>query len=503
VSVSDLRQAALSGARWTLAAKVGMQLMTWPITILVIRLLEPGDYGLLAMAMVTIGFVALFGEMGLGVALVQADTLDEATARAASGAIMICNTVMAGAIALLAPFAAVWFDAPDLVDVMRVLALELLISSVAAVPQAQLERQLRFRPLSIAAISSGTAGAAATLALAFAGFGVWALVLGTLIGALVRTVLIVVFNRRIVWPSLHHPLGPIKRLVRFSSHVLAARTLWYWYGQSDQIIVARLLHASTVGYYTVAAQLAMLPASKAMEVINRVAFPVLSRLRSEHGELRPMHLRLTGLVATYAFGACWGMAAMAPELVVTLLGDKWLTATLPLTVLAAVAPLRMLSALNNTITSAAGAPQASTIELAVAGTLLPIAVLVGAYADGLNGACLAWPLAYPVVYLLSNGLTCRAVGNSKARGLLPLGAPLVAGAAMWLCIVALRAQLSASLPLVALLLLQLLAGALAYVAAMHLIAPALAHDARTLMWSLLRPGHDADGPASRAEVASR
>jgi teichuronic acid exporter len=502
MSSGSLRQAALSGARWTLAAKIGLQLMTWPVTILVIRMLEPGDYGLLAMAMVTIGFVALFGEMGLGIALVQADKLDEATARAASAAILICNVVMAGVIALLAPFAALWFDEPDLIDVMRVLTLELLISSVAAVPQAQLERQLRFRPLSIAAIWAGVSGALTTLALAFADFGVWALVLGTLTSAVVRTVLIVVFNGRIVWPSLRHPLAPIKGLIRFSGHVLAARTLWYWYGQSDQVILARLLHASTFGYYNVAAQLAMLPASKAMEVINRVTFPVLSRMRSEQGELRSMHLRLIGLVSAYAFGTCWGMAAVAPELVVTLLGNKWLTATLPLTVLAAVVPLRMLSALNNTITSAAGAPQASTIELAVAGVLLPVAVLIGAYVDGLKGACLAWPLAYPIVYLLSNALTCRAVGNSKARGLMPLGAPLVAGTAMWLCIVALRSQLSAALPPVALLILQLVAGAIAYVAALHLIAPALARDARTLMWSLLHPGRDGGAPASGANVAS-
>jgi teichuronic acid exporter len=503
MSAGGLRQAALSGARWTLAAKVGLQLLTWPITILVIRLLEPGDYGLLAMAMVTIGFVALFGEMGLGIALVQADKLDEDTARAASAAILICNLAMAGVLALLAPLAAQWFAEPELVDVMRVLTLELLISSVGAVPQAQLERQLRFRQLSLAAMWSGICGALTTLVMAVMGFGVWALVLGTLVNALMRTVLTVWFNGRIVWPSLRRPLAPIKGLVRFSGHVLAARTLWYWYGQSDQVILARLLHASTLGYYTVAAQLAMLPANKAMEVINRVTFPVLSRMRSEHGELGSMHLRLVGLVAAYAFGACWGMAAVAPELVATLLGHKWLTATLPLTVLAAVAPLRMLSALNNTITSAAGAPQASTIELAVASVLLPVAVLIGAWIDGLTGACLAWPLAYPVVYLLSNTLTCRAVNNPTSRGLLPLGAPVIAGAVMWLAIVTLRWQLSAALPAAALLVLQLLAGALVYLLALHVIAPALAHDARTLLWSLLRPGHDAGAAAGRANVASR
>ena len=503
MSAGELQQAALSGARWTLAAKVGMQLVTWPITILVIRLLDPGDYGLLAMAMVTIGFVALFGELGLGVALVQADKLEEGTARAACTAIVICNVVMAGIIALLAPWVADWFDEPDLIDVMRALTLELLISSIAAVPQAQLERQLRFRPLSIAAIASGAAGAGVTLALAFAGLGVWALVVGTLTNALVRTGLILIFNGRIVWPKLDFSLAPIRGLIRFSSHVLAARTLWYWYGQSDQVIVARLLHASTVGYYNVAAQLAMLPAGKAMEVINRVTFPVLSRMRNEAGEMRSTHLRLLGLVSAYAFGTCWGLAAVAPELVVTLLGPKWLTATLPLTMLAAVAPLRMLSALNNTITSAAGAPQTSTIELAVAGTLIPIAVLIGAYTDGLKGACLAWPLAYPLVYLLSNALTCRAVGNATMQGLIRLVAPLAAGAVMWLSIVALRAQLSGSLSAIALLLLQLAVGATVYLVALHALAPALARDARGLLWSLLRPGRDAVATPARPEAASR
>ena len=73
---------------------------------------------------------------------------------------------------------------------------------------------------------------------------------------------------------------------------------------------------------------------------------------------------------------------------------------------------------------------------------------------------------------------------------------------MWLCIAALRAQLSEMLPAVALLALQLVVGAIAYVAALHLIAPALARDARSLMWSLLRPGRDSSAPPSRTNVAS-
>jgi len=483
----SLRQAALSGARWTLAAKIGLLLLTWPITILVIRLLEPGDYGLLAMAMVTIGFVALFSEMGLGIALVQADKLDDATARTACAAVLVCNVAVAVILCLLAPLAARWFDESDLIDVMRVLTLELLVSSLAAVPQAQLERQLRFKQLSIATMSAGVAGAAMTLLLALLGFGVWSLVYGNLTIAGVRTVMIVVFNGRFVWPSLRHGLAPLRGLVRFGGQVLAARGLWYWFSQADQIILARLLHVSVFGYYSVAAQLAMLPANKAMEVVNRVAFPVLSRMQAA-GSLQATHQRLLSLLATYAFGVCWGLAAVAPDLVVTLLGEKWLAATLPLTLLAAVTPLRMLSALNNTVTAAAGAPQASTIELAVAGLLIPGAVFAGAWLNGLYGACLAWPLTYPVVYLLSNALTCNAIGGSHVRGLLPLAAPMVTAAVMWLCIWLVRWQLDSVVHGGVLLVLELAGGAISYVVAFHVLAPALARDARALAIDLVRPG---------------
>jgi O-antigen/teichoic acid export membrane protein len=501
---NELRLAALSGARWTMAAKVGLQLLTWPITIIVIRLLEPSDYGLQAMAMVTIGFVALFGELGLGAALVQAKQLDDLTARTAAAAILICNVAIAGILWASAPWASLWFEEPDLDDVMRVLTLELLISSVATVPYAQLERQLRFRQLSIAAIASGVVGAVTTLALALAGCGVWSLVFGSLAAAGVRAALIIVFNGRFVWPSLRHAFRPIAELVKFGGHVLSARTLWYWYGQSDQVILGRLLHATVFGSYNVGAQLAMMPASKAMEVINRVSFPVLSRMRSEDGSLRSMHIRMVGLVAAYAVGACWAMAATAPELVVVLLGSKWHTATTALMLLGAVAPLRMLSALNNTITSAAGAPQASTTELAVASVLLPAALATGAWTGGLLGACLAWPLAYPAVYWVSNRLTCRVVGNRLAQGWLALGGPMVAGIAMWSSIVALRWQLSGVVVPVALLLVELLVGLLVFVGTLRLVSPAVAAEAWTLLLDLMRPARGKPAAAAgSAHVASR
>lgn len=481
-----LKQAALSGARWTVAARIGLQLFTWPVTILIIRVLEPADYGLFAMAMVTIGFIALFSEIGLGVALVQAQVLDDAAKRAACTLIMGCNALLALAIATSAPLVATAFDEPDLVAVVQVLSVELVISSLAAVPQANLERQLRFKDLSIAAMAGGVVSATLALTGALLGWGVWSLVAGNLTLAAVRSALLIAFHGHFVWPALSGQAA-IRPLIAFGGHILAGRCLWYWYGQADQIVLARILHASMLGYYSVASQLAMMPASKGMEAINRVIFPIVSRTRSDLPGLRRSYQRLVRLVATYAFAACWGLAAVAPELVAVILGEKWLSAATPLMLLSAVAPLRMLTALNNTVASAAGSPQASTKELALAGVLMPAAVVAGAWIDGLRGACMAWLISYPPIFLVSDLLTCAAIGHSTRAALRAVVAPLAAASLMWLSVLAIRAQLVGATHPALLLALELVVAPFAYVISLYVIAPGLTREAGALALDFLLP----------------
>lgn len=485
---SNLRLAALSGARWTMASRVGLQLLTWPVTLIVMRLLEPSDYGLFALAMITTGFVALFSELGLGVALVQARQVDAAVERAACAAILALNSIVALALVLLAPWAAAWFDAPDLDPVMKVLTLELLLSSFAVVPQALLERQLKFRQLSISLMMAGACGSVATLAAAWLDFGVWSFVIGALTLASVRSAALIGFHGRIVWPSFRAGFASISPVLQFSSHVVASRALWYWYGQSDQVILGRVLNASMLGFYSVAAQLAALPANKIMEAVNRVALPILSRLRDDTAELRSTHERLVRLVATYGFALCWGLAAVAPEFVLVVLGEKWRLSIVPLALLSLVAPLRMLCALHNTISTAAGAPQAATKELAFASVLIPAALLAGTWLGGLPGAALAWVVAFPLVYLVSNALTCAALGSKALNGLRPLVAPLAAALVMAGAIWLVRNQLASALAPLLLLVMELIVGALCYALTLRILAPSLVREVVSLVSDLFHPG---------------
>lgn len=461
-------------------------MVTWPITILVMRLLEPGDYGVYAIALLVSGFITLFSELGLGVALVQAKELTEQQARMSVSLVLILNACIALSIIGLAPIVAVIFDEPDVTLVMRVLTLELLMTAMATVPLAMLERSLLFRQVSLGHLAGGVTGSVVTLIVAWMDAGVWALVAGTLSAAFVRSIAWIMFYGRVVLPGVLR-LQAIRPMVRIGGHTLATRFLWYWSGQADQLILGRLLHASALGVYNVSAQLAMLPAGKVMEAVNRVAFPVLSRLQSNPAGLRVAYRDSTALLSLYAFGACWGLAAVSPEFVGVVLGEKWLKATLPLAVLATVAPLRMLCAFNNTMATAVGAPQTATYEQVLACVVIPSAVGFGAYLDGLDGAAKAWLAAYPPVFLFSVWLTTYAMHASVLMALRAVLAPVVAGLCMLAAVEGMRAVMGDGASPILRLTALIGVGACVYLAALGLIARSLLLHAWTLLQDLLRP----------------
>jgi O-antigen/teichoic acid export membrane protein len=480
-----LKQAALSGVRWTLAARAGMHLVTWPITILVMRLLEPGDYGVFAIALLVSGFITLFSELGLGVALVQAPDLSEPQTRMACTLMISLNAAIALLIIALAPLIAVVFEEPGVAAVMQVLTLELLIVAMAAVPLALMERGLRFKQISLGHLAGGVAGSVVMLGAALMDTGVWALVAGALTCSVVRSTAWVVFHGQLVRPG-RLSLRAMRPMVKVSGHVLATRFLWYWSGQADQLVLGRLLHASALGVYSVSAQLAMLPAGKVMEAVNRVAFPILARLQSGSQGLQLAHRNVAALLALYGFGVCWGMAAVAPEFVGVVLGDKWLKAVYPLTMLSLVAPLRMLCAFNNTVVTAIGKPQAATYEQVLAAALLPLAVGVGAYLDGLTGAALAWILAFPSVFLYSGWLTAQAINMSQLAALRAVAAPAIAGLCMMAAVWGCRAVLGEVTPQGPRLAAGIVCGAATYLGVLWVIARPLLVDAWTLASDLLR-----------------
>lgn len=484
--MSLLREQALSGARWTIAARIGLQLVTWPITIAVMRLLDPGDYGVFAIAILVHGFVAIFTELGLGVALVQAATVSPAQTRMAASIVFVLNLAVMGLIAALAPWVAEQYGSPELRPVMWLLSLELLIVALSTVPMALLERELRYRAIAKAQIAGGVAGSLATLVAALADAGVWSLVAGALVSAAVRAVGCLWSYGGFVVP------GPVRLrdlcpMVGVSGHTMAWRVLWFWSSQGDSLLLGLHLPTRALGFYNVASQLAMLPATKAMEAVNKVAFPLLCRSRGDAAQTGAIVDRLRALLALYGFGVCWAFAAVAPEFVGFVLGDKWRGAVLPLVLLSLVAPLRMLAAFQNTVVTALDVPSVATREQLMAALVVPTAVAVGGLHGGVGWAAAAWAVCFPAIFAMSVVLTARVMGQPLRLALRPLWGPAAAGAAMLLAVEAARRAAGPGVAPGLQLLLHLALAAAVYLGVLRWLRPALLRETLSLVREMLHP----------------
>jgi len=394
----NLRTKVLSGIFWIGGARLVSQLLTWAITIVVIRLLSPGDYGLLAMATVFMSLLILIAEAGLGAALVQAHEVDELTLRRIFGAAILINVALFVLQFAAAPLIAGFFEEDRLVAILRVLALQLLIMIFGVIPGALLNRRLDFKRQSLISLASSVCGSLITLGLALSGYGVWALVFGSLVVSLCNTVAINLVAPFMRWPDFY--LKGIRSLIAFGGQLTASRLLWLMYSQADIFIAGKLLGKELLGFYSISMHLASLPVQKLSSVFNQVAFPAFAQAQHQPETVPIYILKGIRILSFLSFPVLWGISAIAPEIVAVLLGSRWGAAVLPLQMLPLVMPITMLSPFLNTAFQGIGRGGVVFMNVLTACLVMPAAFWVGAH-WGLFGLCVAWVLGFPVVFIVN------------------------------------------------------------------------------------------------------
>ena len=185
-----LRSKVVSGLRWTASTRAVGQLITWSSTLILVRLLTPADYGLVTMATVVSSYLLILGEMGLSAALIQRPNLDLVTKRNVFGFLLICGLSLFAVSVLLAPLISQYFLEPRVESLVLIVAIQFLLIPFAVIPQANLATEMRFGALGNAGLASAVIGALATLALAYLGFGPYALASGIVVVLLSRVIIL-------------------------------------------------------------------------------------------------------------------------------------------------------------------------------------------------------------------------------------------------------------------------------------------------------------------------
>ena len=424
----DIRTKVLIALRWTTLSKFSGQLVSWAVTVYVIRILSPDDYGLMAMASVPIIFFYLLNSAGLDAVLVQKRDLSEHLRAQVFGIVILVNLLLFLVFLGAAPWIAAFYDEPRLTAIVRVLGFQFVLLAFETLPQSELERDIDFGRRSIVELVAMVAGSLIALILARAGFGVWTLVWGSLATTAIRTAGLNLAQRSLCWPRFS--LEGMKSDLRFGWSATVDRVLRFTFADSDRLIGGKLFGNVLLGYYAVANDLASLPINKLTGLINSIALPAFARAQLTPAGARSYLLTVTRLMSLLAFPFFLGMSSIAPELTALLLGPKWQAAAVPLQLLSLVMPLRMLMNAFQPFLWGVGRPDTSASTFLIGALTMPVAFVVGAQ-WGPVGLSVAWALVYPLVFLVSIAYAQSLTGVLVTDILGTMGRPILASLFMY------------------------------------------------------------------------
>ncbi|MEZ4226369.1 MAG: MOP flippase family protein [Polyangiaceae bacterium] len=384
-----------AGVAWTTAAKTVVQLVGAAVSLVLVRLLTPEDFGLLGMVAVLLGFLVVLGDLGLTAALIQRQELEERHSSSVFWLMVGAGLTLAALFAASAPWVARFYGEPRLVGVVQLLALDFALSPFIAVQFALLSRRLAFRTIALCEMVAVLIAGATAVVLASFGFGVWALVLKTLISSLVQVVAVWLLSD---WrPRLRFEIRALKELFRFSSNLLGNNVVGYWSSQVDDLLIGRGLGAAPLGLYSRAYTTVMTPTREVGGVLSRVMFPALAKLQHDRDELRRLYLQVLGAAALIVFPGMAMLFVLADPLTRLLFGEKWLGMVPVLRIYTVVGAFQAVGSTVNFIYKACGRTDwMFRFGLASAAVTI-VAIFVGMHFGTIESVALAYALAVTVV----------------------------------------------------------------------------------------------------------
>lgn len=318
----DLKGRSVRGGAVTIGGQAAQFAIRLGGMAVLARLLAPEDFGLIAMVTALTGFVGMFKDAGLSMATVQRQEINHAQISTLFWINVALGAALMGITATLAPAVAWFYGNQELTGITLLLSTALLISGFAIQHQALLRRQMRFTALVVIEIIAQAVAIGVAIALAFTGFGYWALVSQPITAAATLTLLCWLLCD---WrPGLARRGAGVRPMLAFGGNLTGSSIMIYFARNLDNIMIGRFIGAGPLGFYTRAYSLLMLPISQINSPVTNVAIPALSSLQDKPQDFRRYYTRALGLVVFFGFPLVSWLFVAADEVVLIVLGEKWI-----------------------------------------------------------------------------------------------------------------------------------------------------------------------------------
>lgn len=316
-----MKRMALRGTVWSSLERFSVQGIQFAVMIIMARQLTPDDYGLVAMLTIFISISQSLVDSGFSNALIRKQERSETDNSTVFYFNIASGIFLYLVLFFCAPLIARFYHQPILIPITRLISLSLVINSLVMVQKALLTAKIDFKTQSKASVCAAVISGGVGIYMAFAGYGVWAIVWQQLLNLTVNAVLLWILSR---WrPQWVYSWKSFRELFGFGSKLAVSGIIDTLYNNLYLIVIGKVFNASDLGYYTRATQFAQFPSSNITGIIQRVTYPVLCSLQDDTSRLRDIYRRFIRLSAFMVFPLMILLAAIAKPLILILLKEQW------------------------------------------------------------------------------------------------------------------------------------------------------------------------------------
>lgn len=342
--MSSIKEKTINGVIWSFIDSFANQGVHFIIGIILARLLTPREFGLIGMLTIFIAVSQTFVDSGLASSLIRTKDCTQKDYSTVFYFNMLAGLVLYLLLFVLAEPISVFYKEPILKPLVKVMGLGIIIRSLTIIQTTILRKRIDFKLNAKISVVSGIISGIIGIWLAYAGYGVWSLVIRTLAGFIFTSLLLWIWNK---WfPSLVFSIASFKQHFGFGSKLMASQLLNTIYQNVYYLIIGKYFSAQDLGYFTRAQMFKDLPSKRYETIMSRVTYPVLAQMQDNPEKLKYGYKKMIKSIMFLSFTLMAIMAAVAEPMILSLIGEQWRQSIIYLQLLSFVGMMYPLHSLN-------------------------------------------------------------------------------------------------------------------------------------------------------------
>ncbi len=416
----SLKDKTVNGVFWNAISRFSTQGIQFVFNILIARILMPEDYGVVALLNIFLAVSQAFIDSGFGNALVRKINRTEADYNTVFYFNIVVSTLFCALLWLFAPAISRFYKTPILTQITRIVCFNLVINAFGAIQQTKLTIDINFKTKALVSIITVSAVGVAGLWMAKHGYGIWALVVQSVVSSTFNTILLWLFVR---WrPRFVFSWRSFQQMFSFGSKLLASGLIDTIWGNMYSLVIGKVINPTALGVYNRAESFATFPSSNIYGLVQGVSYPVLCSIQDDEQKLRETFRKYIRLFAYVTFPMMIGLAIVADPFIRLVLTDNWAESIPYLQILCLALMWYPIDAMNITFPNVLGHSE-YYLRAVIANKAISLVALLATVPFGLTVMCIGQVFVYIVFLFINSYYTGKLINYDvfkQLRDIIPI-----------------------------------------------------------------------------------